>query len=48
MGLSLWNRALVEKLIVARLLRKFPAFYGIRRFITMFTKAYRFDVRERK
>jgi hypothetical protein len=33
-----WGRVLVEKLIVAKLVKKFPAFYGIRRFITVFTR----------
>jgi len=28
-----------EKLIVPQLVKKYPAFYGIQRFITMFTKA---------
>jgi hypothetical protein len=29
---------LLEKLIVTQLVKKFPAFYGIRRFITVFTQ----------
>jgi len=33
------SRVLLEKLIVAQLVRKFPAFYGTRRFITVFTTA---------
>jgi NAD-dependent DNA ligase len=33
------NRALLEKLIVAQLIKKFPAFYGPLRFITVFTTA---------
>jgi len=36
--LTPWNRVL-EKLISSQLLKKFPAFYGTRQFITMFTKA---------
>jgi hypothetical protein len=34
-----WNRIILEKLIVAKLVKKFPAFYGTRLFITMFTTA---------
>ena len=32
-----WSRVLLEKLISSQLVRKFPAFYGIRRFITTST-----------
>jgi hypothetical protein len=35
----LWNRLLLEKLTVTYLVKKFPAFYGTRRFIIMFTRA---------
>jgi len=31
-----WSRVLLEKLIVTQLTKKFPAFYGIQRFITLF------------
>jgi hypothetical protein len=31
-----WSGALLEKLIVAQSLKKYPIFYGIRRFITVF------------
>jgi hypothetical protein len=34
-----WSRLLLEKLIVAQLIQEFPAFYGIRKFITVFTRA---------
>jgi hypothetical protein len=34
--LTLYSRALLEKLIVAQLAKKFPAFYGTRMFITVF------------
>jgi hypothetical protein len=34
----LW-RVLLEKLIFVQLVKKFPSFYGTRRFITMFTRA---------
>jgi len=34
-----WNRVLLEKLTVSQLVKKFPAFYGTRRFITAFTSA---------
>ena len=32
-----WSRTLLEKLSGFQLVKKFPAFYGIRRFITAFT-----------
>ena len=35
--LTLWNTVLLEKLTVPELAKKFPAFYGTRRFITAFT-----------
>jgi hypothetical protein len=34
-----WSRVLLEKLIVTQLVKKFPTFYGNRRFITVFTTA---------
>jgi hypothetical protein len=34
-----WSRGLLEKLTVSQLVKKFPAFYGTRRFITAFTRA---------
>jgi hypothetical protein len=37
--LTPWSRVLPEKLTVLQLLKKFPAFYGTRRFITAFTTA---------
>ena len=37
--LTPWSRVLPEKLTVFRLVKKFPAFYGTRRFITAFTGA---------
>jgi hypothetical protein len=37
--LTLWNRVLIPKLIVAHLVKKFPAFYGTHRFLTMLTKS---------
>jgi hypothetical protein len=33
------GRVLLEKLIASQLVKEFPAFYGTRRFITVFTKA---------
>jgi len=36
--LTPWNRILLEKLLVTQLVKKFPAFYGIRKFITVFTR----------
>jgi len=35
--LTSWSRDLPEKLTVCQLVKKFPAFYGTRRFITSFT-----------
>jgi hypothetical protein len=37
--LTSWNWALLEKPPVAQLLKNFPAFYGTRKFITVFTWA---------
>jgi len=37
--LTPWSRVLQEKLIVFHLVKKFPGFYGTRRFITAFTNA---------
>jgi hypothetical protein len=34
-----WNWTLLEKSPIVQLLKKFPAFYGTRRFITVFTRA---------
>ena len=34
-----WNRVLLKKPIGLQLVKKFPAFYGTRRFITTFTSA---------
>ena len=36
---SMEQRILPEKLTVSQLLKKLPAFYGTRRFITAFTRA---------
>jgi hypothetical protein len=35
--LAITNRIVLEKLTVPRLLKKFPAFYGTRKFFTEFT-----------
>jgi len=37
--LTPWSRVLLEKLTVSQLAKKFPAFYGTRKFITAFTSA---------
>jgi len=37
--LTPYSRVLLEKLTDSQLVKKFPAFYGIRRFITAFTSA---------
>ena len=34
-----WNRVLLERLTCSQVVKKFPAFYGTRRFITSFTSA---------
>jgi hypothetical protein len=34
-----WSRVLLEKLTGRQLVKKFPAFYGTRRFITALTRA---------
>ena len=34
-----WSRVLLEKLTGSQLVKKFPAFYGTRRFITVFISA---------
>jgi len=37
--LNPWSRVLLEKITGLQLVKKFPAFYGTRRFITAFTCA---------
>jgi hypothetical protein len=37
--LTPWSRVLLEKLTGLQPVKKFPAFYGTRRFITAFTSA---------
>ena len=37
--LTPWSRVLLEKLTGVQLIKKFPAFYGTRMFITTFTSA---------
>ena len=37
--LTPWSRVLLEKLTGSQVVKKFPAFYGTRRFITTFTNA---------
>jgi hypothetical protein len=37
--LTPWSRILLQKLIVTQLVKKFPALYGTRRYITVFTRA---------
>ena len=39
-----WSRVLLEKLTASQLLKKFPAFYGTRRFITALTRARRLSL----
>jgi len=38
------SRVLLEKLIGSQLVKKFPAFYGTRRFITAFTSVHRLSL----
>jgi len=38
-SLTPWSRVLLEKLTSFQLVKKFPAFYGTRRFVTAFTSA---------
>jgi len=38
--LTLWSRVFLEKLAGFQLVKKFPAFYGTRRFITAFTSPH--------
>jgi len=42
--LTPWSRVLLEKLTVTQLVKKFSAFYGTRRFITVFTTALHWSV----
>jgi hypothetical protein len=42
--LAPWSRGLLEKLTGPQIVKKFPAFYGTRRFITAFTKAHHLSV----
>jgi hypothetical protein len=37
--LTPWSKVLLEKLIVAQLIKKLPTFHGTRMFITALTKA---------
>ena len=40
--LTPWSRVLLEKLVSLQLVKKFPAFYGTRRFLTALTCARKF------
>jgi len=42
--LTPWSRVLLEKLIGFQLVKKFPTFYGTRRFITAFTSARQLSI----
>jgi hypothetical protein len=46
--LTPWSRVLLEKLTGFQLVKKFLAFYGIRRFITAFTSARHLSEQGRK
>ena len=43
-SLTPWSRVLLEKLTGSQLVKKFPAFYGIQRFIITFTRARHLSV----
>jgi len=38
-SLTQWSRVVIEELTVTQLVKKFPAFYGTRKFITVFTRS---------
>jgi hypothetical protein len=42
--LTPWSRVLLEKLTVYQLVKKFPTFYGTRKFITAFTSAHQLSL----
>jgi len=39
-----WGTVLLEELAVTQLVKKFPAFYGTSRFITVFTTAHHWSL----
>ena len=39
-----WSRVLLDKVTGSQLVKKYPAFYGTRRFITAFTSAHRLSL----
>jgi len=39
-----WNRIVLDKLTVAQLPKKFQAFYGIRKFIAVFTTTRHWNI----
>jgi hypothetical protein len=39
-----WSWALLQNLLIVQLLKNFPAFYGTRRFITVFTRALHLSI----
>ena len=43
-SLTPWSRVLLEKLASLQLVKKFPAFYGTRRFLTALTSARHFSL----
>jgi hypothetical protein len=42
--LTSWSRGLLEKPPAVQLVKKFPAFYGTQRFITIFTRAHHWSL----
>ena len=43
-SLATWSRFLVDKLIVAQLVKKFAAYYGPRGFAVVFTRTHHFSI----
>jgi hypothetical protein len=39
LSITQWSRVFLKKLLVAQLVKKFAAFYGIQKFITVLTRA---------
>ena len=43
-SLTPWSKVLLEQLPASQLVKKFPAFYGTRNFITAFTSAHQLSL----
>jgi hypothetical protein len=44
MLLTPWSTIILKKLTVTQLVKKFPTFYGMKRFITVFTRAHHWSL----